>query len=779
MGWAEKEAVWCERMRKSEGAPLMASFCLARVDRSGRSPSGMLSWMLSGLDSWMLSLWASSFRLHIDTACSTTSLSGSPPAHTQMDRPAYTRKRSSNPASPLLVARRATAASGASSSSSGAIPMRPRSNSRNRSRSRTRRASGASSTTTDTGPSLLSPATAAHEVAHHHPHSHHSHTSVSRAGSVVSLDNVLNVNLDNSLPLDYFKQDILSVLKALRIPKWRKISKSNYKAIHLDRISGAMTNCVYKMTYHNYYPLLLRIYGDVENIIDRNSELLTLIRLSRKNIGPKLLGCFNNGRFEEFLNNSITLNKSQLRDPKISRMIARRMKEFHYGVNLNYDEYNSGPKAWLLIERWISVVDKLIENSSAEDQKNVFILNWADSKKLIISYRDYLYSTYGNVENLKESLRFCHNDTQYGNLLFYSKSESMPISDGDDDDGDGDGDGEEEGDHHQTQADDEEVLIDDSEITSLSLSNQMDQLSLKHHPTAMSLSDSINKDTPLPIVTDTNFKYDTRLTVIDFEYAGQNPPAYDITNHFSEWMYDYHDPQFNYKTDESKYPSVEERINYLNSYAQYVPGSSTPNLKPISSSSSSVYSLSTPTAASSSFVKHPSAAAAPPPPLKQSRSVVSIKLADLPPSVTHLYNETIYWRSTSSIFWALWAIISRGSIDTASNEHINNNNNNNAGKSNSLDFKTPKFEIGPNGEQYKIIVDEIETMNENESGSDDEFLKPTLDDEFDHQKYALGKIGIFIGDMIQFGLLKKEAIDTDRLKDIKFLDTELLPLTDA
>ncbi|ODQ46777.1 hypothetical protein PICMEDRAFT_52637 [Pichia membranifaciens NRRL Y-2026] len=599
-----------------------------------------------------------------------------------MDRPAYTRKRSSNPASPLLVARRATAASGASSSSSGAIPMRPRSNSRNRSRSRTRRASGASSTTTDTGPSLLSPATAAHEVAHHHPHSHHSHTSVSRAGSVVSLDNVLNVNLDNSLPLDYFKQDILSVLKALRIPKWRKISKSNYKAIHLDRISGAMTNCVYKMTYHSYYPLLLRIYGDVENIIDRNSELLTLIRLSRKNIGPKLLGCFNNGRFEEFLNNSITLNKSQLRDPKISRMIARRMKEFHYGVNLNYDEYNSGPKAWLLIERWISVVDKLIENSSAEDQKNVFILNWADSKKLIISYRDYLYSTYGNVENLKESLRFCHNDTQYGNLLFYS-----------------------------------------NEITSLSLSNQMDQLSLKHHPTAMSLSDSINKDTPLPIVTDTNFKYDTRLTVIDFEYAGQNPPAYDITNHFSEWMYDYHDPQFNYKTDESKYPSVEERINYLNSYAQY--------------------------------------------------------LADLPPSVTHLYNETIYWRSTSSIFWALWAIISRGSIDTASNEHINNNNNNNAGKSNSLDFKTPKFEIGPNGEQYKIIVDEIETMNENESGSDDEFLKPTLDDEFDHQKYALGKIGIFIGDMIQFGLLKKEAIDTDRLKDIKFLDTELLPLTDA
>lgn len=583
------------------------------------------------------------------------------------------------------------------------------------------------------------------------------------------------MNLDNSLPLDYFKQDILSVLKSLRIPKWRKIDKSNYKAIHLDRISGAMTNCVYKVTYQNCYPLLLRIYGDVENIIDRDSELLTLIRLSRKNIGPKLLGCFNNGRFEEFLNNSITLNKSQIRDSKISRMIARRMKEFHYGVNLNYDEYNSGPKSWLLIEKWISVVDKLIEDSSPDEQKNVFITSWADLKKLILVYKDWLYSTYESIESLKDSLRFCHNDAQYGNLLFYSKSEGIPISDGDDEEDDD----EDNGNGNDKYTDNnEEALIDDSEITTLSLSNSMDQMSLKHPSASMSLSDSISKNTPLPIVTDTNFKYDTRLTVIDFEYAGQNPPAYDITNHFSEWMYDYHDPNCNYKTDETKYPSVEERINYLNSYIQYIPGSSTPNLKPISSASSSVYSSSTATASSSTFNKLPSH-----PPLKQSRSVVSIKLADLPSSVTHLYNETIFWRSTSSIFWALWAIISRGSINTANNENANSAN----GISNS-NFETAKFETGLNGEHYKIIVNDSEaiadsdndnnkgTENGNETNSDDEFLQPTLDDEFDHQKYALGKIGIFIGDLIQFGLLRKEAIDSDRFKDVKFLDTELLPM---
>ncbi|KAG0678655.1 hypothetical protein C6P40_000310 [Pichia californica] len=599
-----------------------------------------------------------------------------------MDRPVFNRRRSSNPTSPILMARHSSNA--------------------NRSKSKTRRTSLTDSLT-------ILPYTSSSEIN--------------------IADNILNVNLDNSLPLDFFKKDVLSIIKSLKIPKWRKIDiKLNYKLIRLDRISGAMTNCIYKITYKNYYPILLRLYGDVENIIDRNSELLTLIRLSKKNIGPKLLGCFNNGRFEEFLNNSITLNKFQIKDSKISRMIARRMKEFHYGVNLTFDEYNNGPKSWLLIEKWLNLVDSLIKNSTIDEQKNVFIQDWNSFKSLVLIYKNWLYDIYGSSENLKDSLKFCHNDTQYGNLLFYSKSDRLPMDDDSDNDNDNDNENENENENDDTKI--ENTLIDDNEITSLSLSNQIDQLSIKNIPSQ------------LPLITDTNFKYDTRLTVIDFEYAGQNPPAYDITNHFSEWMYDYHDLNFNYKTDETKYPSVEERLNYLNSYIQYIPGSTTPNLIPQSANSNN---------SSSSISSHP-------PSLNKSRSVVSIKLSDLPSNVTHLYNETIYWRSTSSIFWALWAVISKGSISLQKNNLESKDLN---------DFKS-----GPNGEQYKVINDNINDTVEDDS--DEEFSKPTLDDEFDHLQYALGKIGIFIGDMIQFGLLNKDQIDLDKQINIKYLDTKLL-----
>lgn len=529
---------------------------------------------------------------------------------------------------------------------------------------------------------------------------------------------ILNVNLDNSLPTDYFKQDILSVIKSLKIPKWRKIEKSNYKQIGIDRISGAMTNCVYKLTYSNYYPLLLRIYGDMEDIIDRNSELLTLVRLSRKNIGPKLLGCFSNGRFEEFLNNSITLNKSQIRDQKISRMIARRMKEFHSGVELSFDEINQGPKSWILIERWIEIVDQIIQKENADEntQKSVFMLNWESFKHCVFIYKDWLFSKY-DVQTLKDSLRFCHNDAQYGNLLFYNKSDALSMDDDDDTNNNKNNDGN----YGKNSTSYKDTIVADSEITNLSL----DQLSIGSHST--------NQE--LPLITEKTFENDTKLTVIDFEYAGQNPAAYDIANHFCEWMYDYHDPVENYKTNELKYPSVEDRINYLNSYVKYVPGSTTPNFKPVQLSE-----------------LHHEISENPP------KLIKSIKLSDLPSQVKQLYNDIIYWRSTSSIFWALWAVISRGSI--SSRPVLPNN--------------TENFEFGPNGETYKIVseFDQLADCN----SSEDEYLEQTLDDEFDRLKYALGKTGIFIGDMIQLGLLEEKDVDTENKSKIKYLDVELLPI---
>lgn len=506
----------------------------------------------------------------------------------------------------------------------------------------------------------------------------------------------VEASLDNTLPKEYLLQDTLAVIKQLRIFKWRKIPRDDYQLIQLDRISGALTNCIYKVTYKDYYPLLLRLYGDVENIIDRKTELDILTRLSQKNIGPRLLGCFSNGRFEEFLNNSITLNKYHIREARISRMIARRMKELHQGVNLTQLECSQGPKCWILIERWIALIDKFVEGTSDQDQFQVFFLNWTQFKALIKSYKTWLFNQYIN-SNLTDLLRFCHNDTQYGNLLFYDKSQRIPFE-------------------------------DEEDITSLNLNTAVDDLTVK------SSQMSINESSPsasdqLPIVTDLNFPYDTRLTVIDFEYAGANLPAYDLTNHFSEWMYDYHDPENSYKTDETKYPNREERLNLLNSYIKYIPGTTTPSLGPM-------HKLQ---------MKSP----------KLIPSRVTIHPNDLPPKVTHLYNETIMWRGTCSIFWALWGILSKGAITN---------------KLKVSDLPTHKY--GPNGEEY--VITETLPVTSGSVEATDEVIQGNIDDEFDHLKYSNGKIAVAIGDCIQFGLLELDDIQLEYQNKVKFLDCEMI-----
>ncbi|KRZ98866.1 uncharacterized protein AC631_05379 [Debaryomyces fabryi] len=108
----------------------------------------------------------------------------------------------------------------------------------------------------------------------------------------------VQATLDNSVPLDFFKQDIIAMVKALRISKWhkRQLTISN---MSVNRISGALTNSIYKVEYRDEQQnfvlptLLLRVYGkNLDSIIDRERELSVLVKLSQRNIGPKLLGIF-------------------------------------------------------------------------------------------------------------------------------------------------------------------------------------------------------------------------------------------------------------------------------------------------------------------------------------------------------------------------------------------------------------------------------------------------------------------------------------------------------
>jgi choline/ethanolamine kinase len=56
-------------------------------------------------------------------------------------------------------------------------------------------------------------------------------------------------------------------------------------------------------------------------------------------------------------------------------------------------------------------------------------------------------------------------------------------------------------------------------------------------------------------------EFERRLTVIDFEFCSYNFRAFDIANHWAEWMYDYgHDQSPYYTIKRDKYPSKTEQV---------------------------------------------------------------------------------------------------------------------------------------------------------------------------------------------------------------------------
>ncbi|KAJ0362683.1 hypothetical protein COL154_006128 [Colletotrichum chrysophilum] len=232
-----------------------------------------------------------------------------------------------------------------------------------------------------------------------------------------------------------FKNEIVRLAHTLRIKGWRRVPLDCGNRLSVQRLSGALTNAVYVVSPPTDLDdaasgrkpppkLLLRIYG-LEHLIDRENELSVLRRLARKKIGPRLLGCFTNGRFEQYFN-SITLTPKDLREPDTSRQIAKRMRELHDGIDVLEKEKNEGAAVFKNWDTWLGNVEKKIlaldedvrrGSSVFSGQGYVCGVEWAQFKALYERYRELVVKAYKGSQGIRERLVFAHNDTQYGNIL--------------------------------------------------------------------------------------------------------------------------------------------------------------------------------------------------------------------------------------------------------------------------------------------------------------------------------------------------------------------------
>ncbi|RPB23193.1 kinase-like protein [Terfezia boudieri ATCC MYA-4762] len=277
--------------------------------------------------------------------------------------------------------------------------------------------------------------------------SYASDTDVAPNGDVIVPECEVTLGTPEKIGWDRFKEEVLKLTHTLRCKGWRRIALKRFKELEIKRISGALTNAVYMVSpppppageaadgvptmistsTKKPAKLLLRIYGaQVSHLIDRKSELSILRRLARKKIGPRLLGTFQNGRFEEFLH-AETLTKDDIRNPETSRQIAKRMRELHEGVDLEEAEVRAGPVVWLNWEKWVGRAREIMKEVETRGAHEGMLVAWKVFEDAVARYREWLVARYGGEEEMKRQLVFAHNDTQYGNILRMIPTGDSPL----------------------------------------------------------------------------------------------------------------------------------------------------------------------------------------------------------------------------------------------------------------------------------------------------------------------------------------------------------------
>lgn len=266
---------------------------------------------------------------------------------------------------------------------------------------------------------------------------------------------------------------------------------SSPSQLSLSRLSGALTNVVYlvrcppypsdereeEQTGWRLFPrvnwqgrpasrkLILRIYGvGVDRFVQRDRELVWMNRLSRMNVGPKLVGCFGNGRLEEFVD-SDTLTSPQVREPATSVQIAAEMARFHLvgssgsaggrgsagsigaaspelrGRSPRLDAKSpkidplrspridplkspalnprgagsaDGSEIWSRLDSWFTLAADAATELSSRSSSESKILEKVGSWKVWKDEVEWIKKVAGKVAS---PVVFSHNDLQYGNIL--------------------------------------------------------------------------------------------------------------------------------------------------------------------------------------------------------------------------------------------------------------------------------------------------------------------------------------------------------------------------
>lgn len=500
-----------------------------------------------------------------------------------------------------------------------------------------------------------------------------------------------------------FKTDILRIVLTLRIKGWRRVSMEDARDLDVVRLSGALTNAVYVVApppspsvpkTENSSPtlvprkpppkLLLRIYGpQVEHLIDREKELQVLRRLGRKNIGPQVLGTFKNGRFEQYFH-ARPLKPEDLRVPETYKQIAKRMRELHEGVELQEQEREDGPIVFKNWDKWVDRCDQVVNWLDREIQSNQ---NESKAQTEPWRRRGFVCGVpwpvfRKAVENYRKWLiASCGGADEIKRQLVFA--------------------------HNDTQ-----------------YGNL-----LRLEPTGDS-----------PLLTPANEH--KQLIVIDFEYASANTPGFEFANHFTEWGYNYHDPERPWAFNGKCYPKPEEQHRFITEYLKHKPGMSfaSPFTTPHMQAASGITPRLAPLDLDAEMITNTDQR----PPVSNESD--NVREDGLEADIQFFMRQTRLWRVFNSAQWVAWGIV-QAKV---------------AGMEQGIEAMTKEAEAETDGgkESSKSTTDAASSPVDANSGVDSE-------DEFDYLAYAQDRAIFFWADVLTLGLVKEDELPRELVECAK------------
>ncbi|MCO5547600.1 hypothetical protein L7F22_001051 [Adiantum nelumboides] len=135
--------------------------------------------------------------------------------------------------------------------------------------------------------------------------------------------------IEPSLPRPLLHSKVRNVCRAL-LEQWAPCTDDQFS---VSEVSGGITNLLLKASNKAIKgegdSVTVRIFGpNTEEVIDRNRELQVVRPLSDAGFGAKLLGVFQNGMVQSFID-ARTLTSPEMTTPSLASLIAKEVRRLH------------------------------------------------------------------------------------------------------------------------------------------------------------------------------------------------------------------------------------------------------------------------------------------------------------------------------------------------------------------------------------------------------------------------------------------------------------------